>query len=91
MFPYIYSNDVYDLTFEILPPGIFDTLFDLALVNIRELLASSISPLLYKSVSASDPNLAESEFDSIFSEIEALIKQLRKESTKTSRAAVRFN
>lgn len=89
MFPHIYKDDVYDLTFEILPTGVFDTLFDLALVNTREIVGKSVNPLLNNDIVPEDPNLTVSEMDTIFLEIGRLMKLMWKLPDK-SRATVIF-
>jgi hypothetical protein len=90
MFPHIYSDDVYDLTFQVLPHGVFDTLFDLALQNTRELVAQSINPLLVSGTVCQDPNLSDEEMSSIFIEINKLAKSIGRTKGKSSRVSVRI-
>lgn len=89
MFPHIYKDDVYDLTFQVLPTGVFDTLFDLALLNTRELVAQSVNPLLANGTVPQDPNFSDEEMSSILLEIGRLSKAVWKHAEKLLRAAVR--
>ena len=90
VFPCIYKDEVYDLTLEILPIAIFDTLFDLALVSTRELISNYIDPLLGNEIIPKDPNLSQKSMETIFCDIERLIKLIRSQKIKSSRAPVIF-
>jgi hypothetical protein len=90
MFPHIYSDGVYDLNFQILPTGVFDTLFDLALLHTRELIAQSVNPLVVGGTICQNPNFSDKEMSSILTEISHLVKRVGKQGDKLFRAPVRI-